>query len=231
VLGASSTLGRVYPGVKQLEREIVRKFRQSFSGSPGPCGGGFGRDHFGPHRQPFDPTAATNSEKKCTEPVAPSSGFPTDLRRSGCRSESHQPRTLRTRCNQHPRRCLGARQGPRRRTLRNLRFFLYATVELRSAALVRRSVERRKRAGQQPDPQKFAEPGTLSSTFPTNIPLPRSAPRGASSYRRPVLGAGRRLRHVRPVLQGHVRRNFSLFASGGEIVSRVGRMRAGETAC
>ena len=40
---------------------------------------------------------------------------------------------------------------------------------------------------------KFAEPGTLSSTFPTNLPLPRSAPRGASSYRRPVLGAGRNL--------------------------------------
>ena len=43
-------------------------------------------------------------------------------------------------------------------------------------------------------PQEFAEPGTLSSTFPTNLPLPRSAPRGASSYRRPVLGAGRNLR-------------------------------------
>ena len=37
--------------------------------------------------------------------------------------------------------------------------------------------------------RKFAEPGTLSSTFPTNVPLPRTAPRGASTYRRPVLGA------------------------------------------
>ena len=32
------------------------------------------------------------------EPVATSSGFPTDLRRSDCNSESHQPQTLRTRC-------------------------------------------------------------------------------------------------------------------------------------
>ena len=43
-------------------------------------------------------SAGNTRTRKCTEPVAPSSGFPTDLRRSGCRSESHQPRTLRTRC-------------------------------------------------------------------------------------------------------------------------------------
>jgi hypothetical protein len=36
--------------------------------------------------------------EKCTEPVAPSSGFPTDLRRSACLSESLQPRKLRARC-------------------------------------------------------------------------------------------------------------------------------------
>ena len=35
---------------------------------------------------------------KCTEPVASSSDFPTDRRRSDNRSESHQPWTLRTRC-------------------------------------------------------------------------------------------------------------------------------------
>ena len=44
------------------------------------------------------PEATCRTTTKCTEPVAPSSGFPTDRRRSGCRSESHQPRTLRTRC-------------------------------------------------------------------------------------------------------------------------------------
>jgi hypothetical protein len=43
--------------------------------------------------------------------------------------------------------------------------------------------------------QEFAEPGTLSSTVPTDLPLPRTAAREASSYRRPVLGAGGNLRH------------------------------------
>jgi hypothetical protein len=37
--------------------------------------------------------------------------------------------------------------------------------------------------------QEFAEPGALSSTVPTDLPLPRTAAREASSYRRPVLGA------------------------------------------
>ncbi len=188
--------------------------------------------------------------RKCTEPVTPSSGFPTDLRRSGCRSESHQPRTLRTRCKQHPRGRTTDRQAPEEtnlpqipantlrslelapawlsdvpipargrppersanwnpkrnapsrwrlrpafrltsaeagadrrainlgrsvlganstlggarepvkstpeRTPRNLRFFLYTRVELRTTVLVRDSLERRKRAGQQPDPQKYS---------------------------------------------------------------------------
>ena len=42
--------------------------------------------------------AGLPDHKKCTEPVAPSSGFPIDLRRSGCRSGSHQPPALRSRC-------------------------------------------------------------------------------------------------------------------------------------
>jgi hypothetical protein len=37
--------------------------------------------------------------------------------------------------------------------------------------------------------RSFAEPGALSSTTPTHRPLPRRASQGASSYRRPVLGA------------------------------------------
>jgi hypothetical protein len=40
-----------------------------------------------------------HQKEKCTEPVSPSSGNPTDLRRSDCHSESHQPRALRTRCS------------------------------------------------------------------------------------------------------------------------------------
>jgi len=50
-------------------------------------------------------------------------------------------------------------------------------------------VPKKERAGHVGPAAKFAEPGTLSSTFPTNVPLPRTAPRGASTYRRPVLGA------------------------------------------
>src|SRR5439155_11885985 len=33
-------------------------------------------------------------ERTCTDSVASSSSFPTALRRSGCRSESHEPRSL-----------------------------------------------------------------------------------------------------------------------------------------
>lgn len=51
------------------------------------------------------------STQKCTESVAPSSGDPTDVRRSDCLSESHQPRALRARCNRNHRPPDGARQG------------------------------------------------------------------------------------------------------------------------
>ena len=54
----------------------------------------------------------SRSTKKCTEPVTPSSGFPTDLRRSDCHSESHQPRALRTRCTQDSRWSTRGRQDP-----------------------------------------------------------------------------------------------------------------------
>ena len=43
------------------------------------------------------------TNKKCTGAVAPSSGFLTDLRRSGCRSGGHQPQALLPRCNHHSR--------------------------------------------------------------------------------------------------------------------------------
>ena len=43
------------------------------------------------------------TKKKCTGAVAPSSGFLTDLRRSGCRSGDHQPQALLPRCNHHSR--------------------------------------------------------------------------------------------------------------------------------
>ena len=136
---------------------------------------------------------ASWTKKKCTEPVAPSSGFPTDRRRSGCRSESHQPRALRTRCIADSRGARYRRQGALERTCRKLRSFLFAQARSADQSACSSSVRKKKRPDTRVRPQEFAEPGTLSSTFPTNLPLPRSAPRGASSYRRPVLGAGRNL--------------------------------------
>ncbi len=53
--------------------------------------------------------------QKSTEPVAPSSGNPTDLRRSECHSESHQPRTLRTRCSADTKRRARLGQAPLRK--------------------------------------------------------------------------------------------------------------------
>ena len=116
-------------------------------------------------------------------------GFPTDRRRSDNHLESHQPWTLRTRCMHDSTVRLRVRQAGPERTLRNLRTFLFARADLQNPAHDLGPGEQRKRAGTG-RPEEFAEPGTLSSTFPTNLPLPRSAPRGASSYRRPVLGAG-----------------------------------------
>ena len=87
------------------------------------------------------------------------------------------------------------RQGAECTTSRKLRSFLFAMVELRLEARALVGKRAKKGPGTKARPQEFAEPGTLSSTFPTNLPLPRSAPRGASSYRRPVLGAGRNLWH------------------------------------
>lgn len=72
--------------------------------------------------------------RKRTEPVASSSGFPTDLRRSDCRSESHQPRTLRTRCIADSRGDPRGRQGTRIATSRKLRSFLFTRPPLRSEA-------------------------------------------------------------------------------------------------
>jgi hypothetical protein len=145
------------------------------------------------HRVGRRPTV-TGGPRKCTEPVAPLSGLPTDRRRSDRRSESHQPRTLRTRCKQHPRGASESRQGCHEPVCRKLRSFLFAQGGTAVDRMCSRPPRGKKGAGPEGPAHKFAEPGTLSSTFPTNVPLPRSAPRGASSYRRPVLGAGRNLR-------------------------------------
>ena len=65
------------------------------------------------------------STQKCTEIVSPPSGLPTDRRRSDCRSEGHQPRALRPRCNWETTGCRRLRQGVRQLKCRSLRLFLY----------------------------------------------------------------------------------------------------------
>ena len=150
--------------------------------------------------------------KKCTEPVAPSSDFPTDRRRSDCLPESHQPWAFRTRCKAHPRGFGEPVKAPGRQLVANcvLFFSQQACCTAKPVLWIREG--RKNGRTRRTRPQEFAEPGTLSSTFPTNLPLPRSAPRGASSYRRPVLGADRNLRHRTCPIKGVRRRNFSLFA-------------------
>jgi len=66
-----------------------------------------------------------HSTQKCTETGAPSSGFPTDLRRSVCLSESHQPQALRPRCNQETTVSRHRRQAGANCNSRSLRIFLY----------------------------------------------------------------------------------------------------------
>ena len=123
--------------------------------------------------------------KKCTEPVAPSSGFPTDIRRSGCRSESHQPRTLRTRCTRDSRDRAGGRQGSLERRSRKLRSFLFAqdrTALCRACSTVRE--ERRPdpcgpgRTQSSPSRERFRPPSRRTFRFRVVL-LGRLRPTGA----------------------------------------------------
>jgi hypothetical protein len=128
--------------------------------------------------------------KKCTEPVTLSSGFPTDLRRSDCHSESHQPPALRTRCMRDSRGAHRGRQAPSRATCRKLRYFLFASGRTAVEPACSRDRQKRKRAGSEDPATEFAEPGALSSTIPTSVPLPRTARR--ESFDLPAPRARRR---------------------------------------
>jgi hypothetical protein len=75
------------------------------------------------------------STQKCTEAGAPSSGLPTDLRRSDCLSESHQPPALRPRCTQDTRASRRCRQAPSNDKYRSLRLSLYKPNILASSRL------------------------------------------------------------------------------------------------
>ena len=107
----------------------------------------------------------TSRPKKCTEPVAPSSGNPTDLRRSECHSENHQPRTLRTRCSDDTKRPAQAGQAPFQRN-----FAHFAATS--SSRRLTRSVPRANALGMPRQPGDFT---------------PRSIPRDCP--RHPIEGA------------------------------------------
>ncbi len=115
--------------------------------------------------------ARSADQRKCTEPVAPSSGFPTDRRRSDCRSESHQPRTLRTRCIADSRVAPGSRQGVRKRTCRKLRSFLFTQASTALQRLCSKMAEDEKRAEQQgsatssPSRERFRPPSRRTFRF------------------------------------------------------------------
>jgi hypothetical protein len=109
--------------------------------------------------------------RKCTEPVAPSSGFPTDRRRSGCRSESHQPRVLRTRCNRESTRARRPRQAPLRRTCAICVFFFLHRDRLRLASFARDAPGEKKGPGPRAQPtsspsrERFRPPSRRTFRF------------------------------------------------------------------
>jgi hypothetical protein len=115
---------------------------------------------------------AVRSTMKCTEPVAPSSGFPTDRRRSGCRSENHQPRVLRTRCMADTRGTRGVRQGAPGLSVRKLRFFLFAqgpTAYRSGCSISERKERRAERKGStqrsSPSRERFRPPSRRTFRF------------------------------------------------------------------
>ena len=166
VLGAS----RIYEPetrVKGLADEFCAICDNSFSAAVSVgrlvrSGGGLARPRPSVHA---DQTSGTR--QKCTEPVAPSSGFPTDRRRSDCRSESHQPRTLRTRCIAHTRGRSRAVKAVQSELFANCEVFFSHRVELRIDAHALDAFERRKRAGHEgPSPQRIRRAGNAFVHLP-----------------------------------------------------------------
>ena len=86
----------------------------------------------------FTPRESPRTRKctqKCTEAGAPSSGLPTDRRRSGCLSGAHQPPALRPRCTRDTRASTGSVKHASKRKIRSLRTFLYNAHTLASSAV------------------------------------------------------------------------------------------------
>jgi hypothetical protein len=117
--------------------------------------------------------------QKCTEAGAPSSGFPTDLRRSDCLSESHQPPALRPRCNWDT-----TTRATRRQDRSGAHCPLFATFSLHIGnTCVEHCVLYINGTKDSPSRVRFRPLPRLTFRF-------RVRPSGrASSYSRPVLGA------------------------------------------
>ena len=126
-----------------------------------------------PKKRAAPPVACreTATTKKCTEPVTPSSSFPTDRRRSGCHSENLQPRALRTRCMRTLGRCGGPSRPAKEQLLANCDLFFSHRVELRCAAHALGPIERRKGpapegpAADSPSRERFRPPSRQTFRF------------------------------------------------------------------
>ena len=155
VLGAIRNLAANSTSVKHLQTQFVANcaFRLLRRGQ------GITREQAG-----VDSTRNWSTQKR-TEAGSPSSDLPTDRRRSDCRSEGHQPQALRPRCNWETRGRSTARQ-----VMLETRNTLFATFPLQRAHICVES-----HMLYLNEDQGFAEPGALSSTSPTDLPLPRTA--------------------------------------------------------
>jgi hypothetical protein len=146
--------------------------------------------------------------EKCTEPVTPSSGFPTDLRRSGCRSESHQPRTLRTRCKQHPRGCTTGRQAPEETNLPQIPANTLRSLELEPAWLSDVPIPARGRPSERPanwNPKRNAPSRWRLRPAFRLTSAEAGADRRAINLGRSVLGANSTLGGARERVKSHWR--------------------------
>jgi hypothetical protein len=194
VLGAATTLGDAQASVKHPRERISRNFRPRLRArawhrdvpirqrclprrqEPGsdPRHGPNGRGEVCRERVDRSTTAhATRrrSTKKCTEPVTPSSGFPTDLRRSDCHSESHQPRALRTRCTQDSRAWTRGRQGPSGNQLSQIATFSFHKGQTAHRCACSSDLREEKAAGPEgpaadsPSRERFRPPSRRTFRF------------------------------------------------------------------
>jgi hypothetical protein len=193
VLGAATTLGDTQGSVKHPCGRISRNFRvlpqRANSGRTVPF-----RQRSLPRRhdrgQTLDTAEQTSgavtkacrpihgsagdqprTTKKCTEPVTPSSSFPTDRRRSDCHSENLQPRALRTRCMRDSRAAYEPRQDHVENDLAQIATFSFHTGHAAPRRACSSDLEREKAAGPEdpaadsPSRERFRPPSRRTFRF------------------------------------------------------------------